>query len=442
MDENFEIVIIGGGPAGSCAAAILAEAGRRVLPLEKEKFPRYHVGESLLPFTFEPLRRLGMIPKLKASHFVKKYSACFVQPDGQRSQPFYFFNRYDRGTVAQTWQVLRSEFDQMLLDNARDQGADVREEMKVERLLMKENAVVGVEASDKSGRLYKIDARITLDCSGKEAFASNQRGWRMTDPELKKIAVWTYYQGSKRQSGIDEGETTVAYIPFKGWFWYIPQHNNRVSVGVVAEPKYLMRGGLKEPREIFHREVEQNKWIRDHLACGVQTGDYYVTGEYSRYSRYCAAEGLLLAGDAFAFLDPVFSSGVMLALKSGQMAADAIHEGIKAGDLSPARFESYGRTLREGIENMRNLIYAFYDSKFSFGELIRRHPEAADLVTDCLAGDVNRDFQQLWNWISEFVTLPPPTVYGEPLKNEAARQRGRSVRFSSNSRRAGIVRLK
>src|SRR6187402_1370122 len=338
MSETYDAILIGAGPAGSAASAILAEYGHRVLVLEKAKFPRYHIGESLIPFTFGPLERLGMIPRMKASHFVKKYSVTFVQPDGRRSQPFYFFNRYDRETVAQTWLVLRSEFDQMMLDNAREKGAEVREETIVNRLLYEGETVVGVEATDKDGRTYEVRAPITLDCSGKEAFTSNKLGWRMKDPYLNKIAVWTYYKGSKRGEGVDEGDTTVAYIPDKGWFWHIPQHDGMTSVGIVAEGKYLTRGGVKEPKEIFHREVEENLWIKDRLSVGQSTGDYYLISEYSRHSRHCAAPGLLLAGDALAFLDPVFSSGVMLALKSGTMAGDAIHEGFAKGDLSPAHF--------------------------------------------------------------------------------------------------------
>lgn len=418
MSNDYDAILIGGGPGGSCASAILAEYGHRVLVIEREKFPRYHIGESLIPFTFGPLERLGMIPKMRQSDFVKKYSVTFVQPDGRRSQPFYFFDRYDRETVAQTWQVLRSEFDQMLLDNAREKGAEAREETVVNHLLMEGNQVVGVQATDKSGRTYEVRAPITLDCTGKEAFASNRLGWRMRDPYLNKIAVWTYYKGSRREADIDEGATTVAYVPEKGWFWHIPQHNDMVSVGVVAEGKYLTRGGVKQPREIFHREVEENQWIKEHLASGESTGEYFITSEYSRHSRYCAAPGLLLVGDAFAFLDPVFSSGVMLALKSGQTAAETIHAGLLANDLSPARFTEYGVTMRQGVENMRKLVYAFYDPKFSFREVIRRHPEAAGLITDCLSGDVNKDFSELWNWIREFVPLPQDLPYGNPLSEE------------------------
>lgn len=422
MAGNFDAIVIGGGPAGSCASAILAEYGHRVAVIEREKFPRYHIGESLIPFTYGPLERIGMIPKMKRSHFVKKYSVTFVQPDGRRSQPFYFFTRYDRETVAQTWQVLRSEFDQMLLENAREKGAEVREQSTVNRLLMEDGKVAGVEVTDRAAnRTYEVRAPITLDCTGKEAFTSNANGWRMRDPYLNKIAVWTYYKGSKREVDIDEGATTVAYVPDKGWFWHIPQHDDMVSVGVVAEGKYLTRGGVKEPREIFHREVEENQWIREHLAAGASTGEYFITSEYSRHSKHCAAPGLVLVGDAFAFLDPVFSSGVMLALKSGQLAGETVHEGLRSGDLSPARFAEYGEMMRQGVENMRKLVYAFYDPNFSFREVIRKHPEAGGLITDCLSGDVNKDFTVLWDWIREFVPLPDDLPYGEPLLGEASK---------------------
>jgi flavin-dependent dehydrogenase len=419
-EQTYDAIIIGGGPAGATAGAVLAEHGRRVLILEREKFPRYHIGESLIPFTFQPLERIGMIPRMKRSHFVKKFSVRFVQRDGASAQPFYFFTRYDRDTVAQSWQVLRSEFDVMMLDNAREKGAEVREQVTVTRLLTEGDAVVGVEARDAAGRTSEVRAPITLDCTGKEAFAANRHGWRMKDPYLNKIAVWTYYQGSKRGDGIDEGETTVAFVPEKGWFWHIPQHDDRVSVGVVAEGKYLTRDGVKDPQAIFEREIAQNLWIKDRLSTGRSTGEYWVTSEYSRHSRHCAAPGLVLAGDAFAFLDPVFSSGVMLALKSGVMVGDAIHEGLAAGDLSPARFAAYGAAMRTGVENMRKLVYAFYQPGFSFKQVIERHPEAAGDITDCLSGDVNKDFSRLWSQFREFVPLPDDLPYGEPLVPEPA----------------------
>src|SRR5882672_9206509 len=143
IEKSWDAIVIGGGPSGSSSAAILAEYGHRVLVLEREKFPRYHIGESLIPFTYQPLDRLGLIPKMKSSSFVKKYSVVFISPNGRASQPFYFYSRYDRESVAQTWQVLRSEFDQILLDNAREKGAQVIEEVTVKELLRENNRVVG-----------------------------------------------------------------------------------------------------------------------------------------------------------------------------------------------------------------------------------------------------------------------------------------------------------
>lgn len=409
-----DVVVIGGGPAGASAATMLAKVGRRVLVLEREKFPRYHIGESLIPFTYQPLERLGLIPKMRASAFQKKYSVMFVQPDGRATQPFYFYTRYDKDTVAQTWQVLRSEFDQMLLDHAREHGAEVREEVRVTELVHEAGRVVGVKAQATDGTETEHRAAITLDASGKESFAAVRQGWRVKDPYLNKVAVWTYYQGSKREPGIDEGQTTVAFVPDKGWFWHIPQHNDMVSVGVVAEGKYLTRGGVKDPRAIFEREVTENRWIAEHLSHGRQVGPHYLTSEYTHHARHCGSAGLLLIGDAFCFLDPVFSSGVMLALKSGVMAAETVHEALSVGDVSPARFAGYGEAMRLGIENMRKLVYAFYNPEFSFRQVIERYPDAAADITDCLSGDVNKDLTRLWGWIREFVPLPDELPVGQP----------------------------
>lgn len=415
VEKNWDAIVIGGGPSGSSASAILAEHGHRVLVLEREKFPRYHIGESLIPFTYQPLERLGLIPLMKSSGFVKKYSVVFISRSGKASEPFYFFNRYDRNSVAQTWQVLRSEFDQILMDNARSKGATILEEITVKELLREGERVVGVRAQTKAGEVVEFRAPITLDCSGKEAFTSVRNGWRMKDPYLNKIAVWTYYKGSKREPGIDEGATTVAYVPEKGWFWHIPQHDDMVSVGVVAEGKYLTRDGVREPEQIFKREIEQNAWIKDHLSIGQSTGQYYLISEYSHHARHCGSEGLVLVGDAFAFLDPVFSSGLMLALKSGVMVGDEVHKALVQRDFSPARFSTYATYMRQGVENMRKLVYAFYNPDFSFKKVIDKYPEAAGEITDCLSGDVNKDFEPLWRKIREFVPLPENLPVGEPL---------------------------
>jgi flavin-dependent dehydrogenase len=295
----------------------------------------------------------------------------------------------------------------------------VREEVEVTELLKEGDRFAGVRAKDKAGNVTEYRAPITVDASGRQAIASVQQGWRKGDPKLNKVAVWTYYKGAKRDEGIDAGATTVAFVPDKGWFWYIPQHNDFISVGVVAEAKYLTRDGVKEPRAIFEREIKQNKWIEEHVACGTSTGEYRITGEYTFRSQYCAADGLVMVGDAFGFLDPVFSSGVMLALKSGVMAAETIHEALEEQDYSAAKFTGYGRVMSEGIENMRKLVYAFYDPNVSFRTLVNKYPDMHGLLTDCLSGDVNKDYSGLQRALGDWTTMPEDLPYGMPLPGRA-----------------------
>jgi len=412
--ETCEVVIVGGGPAGCAAACVLAEQGHKVVVLERESFPRYHIGESMIPFTYPPLERIGFIPKLKQSHFTKKFSVQFVAPSGKASQPFYFFNRYDRETVAQSWQVLRSEFDLMLKEHAEAKGVDFRERHEVSALLKDGERYVGARVRSAAGEEFELRAPLTIDATGRDALAATTNLWRRGDPKLNKVAVWTYYRGSKRDEGIDEGQTTVAFIPNKGWFWHIPQHNDMVSVGVVSDAKYLTRDGVKDPKAILEREIPNNQWIADRLADGTCTGEYWITNEYTFRSEYSAADGLVLVGDAYGFLDPVFSSGLMLALKSGVAAADAAHEALVAADYGAHRFAGYSAVMREGIENMRKLVYAFYDPAVSFRMVTDKSPELAGDLTDCLSGDVNRDFTRLFAAFSEFTPVPEPLPYGAP----------------------------
>ncbi len=418
--NTYDTIVVGAGPAGSTTAALLAEKGRRVLVLEKGRFPRYHVGESLMPYCYFTLERLGLIEKMRQHQFVNKHSVQFVNPDGKQSRPFYFFQHYDHPS-AQTWQVERAVFDQMILDRARENGAEVREGIKVKNVIRdgETGAVTGVLAEDEEGTTSEIFAPITVDATGRDCLVAAKSGWRKRDPQLKKIAIWTYFKGAKRDPGLDAGSTTVAYLPGKGWFWYIPLQGDIVSVGVVAERDYLFRDG-NDPASIMERESHENKWIEEHLAPGEQFGEYWTTGEYSYRSEYCADDGAVLVGDAFAFLDPVFSSGVFLALKSGAMAADVIDESLTAGDFSASRFDGYGAKLCDGIEAMRKIVYAFYDENFSFADVIRKYPHLRADLTDCLIGDVDKDLGELFEAVEEFAQIPAELGHGRGGKPAAA----------------------
>ncbi len=418
-ENQYDVVVVGGGPAGSASSTVLAMHGHKVLLLEKEKFPRYHIGESLLPFAYFPLQRIGMIEKLSKSHFPRKYAVQFAAQDGRISAPFYF-HKHLQHEAAVTWQVVRGEFDQMLLENAREKGVEVREETKATGILRRPGVdgargrVVGVTAAGKDGREYEVQAKMTIDASGRDIFTLSKTNGRKWDPVLNKMAVWTYYRGALRDPGIDAGSTTVAMVPQRGWFWYIPLPDDVVSVGVVAGKEYL----FEQPRDladIFHGEVEKNLWIKQHLAQGQQFGKYHTTREYSYRGEYSAEDGLVLVGDAFAFLDPVFSSGVYLALRSGELAADTVHEALLAGDAAATRFVPYAERMCREIESMRKLVYVFYHQSFSFGKLIRANPQIRGDLTDCLIGNLDKDFQQLFQAVEEQAAIPEPLPHGRPL---------------------------
>ena len=211
--KNYDAIVVGGGPAGSTTAALLAEKGHDVVVVEKEKFPRYHVGESLMPFCYFPLERLGLVNRLMKSANPRKYCVQFVRQDGYLSQPFYFFQHFDHPSST-TWQVWRSEFDKMILDKARSNGASVMEETKAKKLIKSDNnRVEGVKVVSKEFGELELKAPIVVDASGRDCFAAHKENWMVRDPELKKVALWTYYKGAKRDPGLDEGATTVAYLP-------------------------------------------------------------------------------------------------------------------------------------------------------------------------------------------------------------------------------------
>lgn len=407
MNEQYDVIVIGGGPSGSTVSALLAEYGHKVLLVEREAFPRYHIGESLIPYTWFTLNRLGVVEWLRKSACPKKYSVQFVSITGKVSQPFYFFQTI-KHECSQTWQVWRGEFDSMLLDNARKKGVEVRQGWTVRELLMEGTRAVGVRADVTDGQKnIELRAKVVVDATGRDSLLSRKFQWKDKDPDLNKIAVWSYYEGAKRDPGLDEGATTVAYVPQKGWFWYIPMHSNIVSVGVVGEPGYLYRD-TRDADEIYHREVQACAWIRDHVSVGRQCEPVRVTGEYSYHSRRIGGDGFCLVGDAFAFLDPLFSTGVFLALKSGELAADAIHAGLDAGTpLTAAHFDRYYATQRQAVTSFRALVRAFYDLSFSFREFLQVYPHLHSKIVDTLVGNVFTDLQPLFTALEAYKKRVP-----------------------------------
>jgi flavin-dependent dehydrogenase len=383
-----EVVVIGGGPAGTTTATLLAQQGYRVELFERERFPRFHIGESLIPETYWVLDRLKMLPKMQASPFVKKYSVQFVGQRGRLSEPFYF-DEHKPHESSQTWQVVRSEFDQMMLDNAREQGVVAHEGARVLDVLFEGERAVGIKVKLEDEAERTVRAQVVVDASGQSSLIMGKLQLREWDQELKKAALWTYWEGAERGPGKDAGATIVMQtVGKKGWFWYIPLHNDIVSVGVVADHDYLFKSReTKDHETIYFEEVARCPGLQPRLKEAKRVAPFRAAKEYSYRSRQAAGDGWVLVGDAFGFLDPLYSSGVLLALKSGQLAADTIAEGLANGDTSAGQLRKWEPPFRQGMDRMRRLVCEYYDG-LSFGRFIRDNPEMKGWVTDLLIGDL------------------------------------------------------
>ena len=382
---DVDVVVIGGGPAGSTVSTLLAQQGVKVELFERERFPRFHIGESLIPETYWVLKRLNMLPKLQQSRFVKKFSVQFVNAQGKESAPFYFWDNKPH-ECSQTWQVVRSEFDQMLLENARAHGVAAHEGVRVMDVIFENGRAVGVKLKDR-----EVRAKVVVDASGQNGLIANRLGLRVWDPILNKGAIWSYFEGAYRDSGRDEGATMVLQTPDrKGWFWYIPQHDDIVSVGVVGPFDYLFKGRGKDFEKIFDEEVERTPAVKKRIEGATRVTGFFATKDYSYRTTKASGDGWVLVGDAWGFLDPLYSSGVLLALKSGELAADAIVAGLKSGDTSGAQLGAWSADFNAGVDRMRRLVCEYY-AGFSFGKFVHKHPDLRGTITDLLIGDLFED---------------------------------------------------
>lgn len=402
-NNDYDVIVIGGGPGGSTVSTLIAQQGYKVALFERDHFPRFHIGESLIPQTYHVLKRLDMLPKMQASHFTKKYSVQFVTQFGKISEPFYFED-HRPVEASQTWQVRRSEFDHMMLNNAKEHGVQVFEGARVGQILFEGTRAVGVKVQKEGeSQPSEVRAKVVVDASGQQSMIIDKFGLRDWDPMLRKGALWTYWKGAYRDEGKDAGATLVLQTKDKlGWFWYIPLHDDIVSVGVVADHDYLFKDrGTTDFETIYFQEVERCVGLQPRLAKATRCDIFRAQKEYSYRSKQAAGDGWCLVGDAFGFLDPLYSSGVLLALTSGSMAADAICAALAKGDTSEQQLRAWEKAFVDGMERMRKLVCVFYEG-FSFGRFVRRHPDLKDLVTDVLIGDLFKDdIDQLWPLIDE-----------------------------------------
>ncbi|MBL8864569.1 MAG: tryptophan 7-halogenase, partial [Planctomycetia bacterium] len=275
IESSTDVAVVGGGPAGSTVSTLLAQRGVKVRLFERDRFPRFHIGESLIPETYWVFKKLNMLEKMKKSAFIKKYSVQFVNAAGKMSAPFYFHDNKDH-ECSQTWQVIRSEFDTMMLDNAREHGVQVHQPARVLETLFEGERAVGVRVKHEDGGEEIVRAKVVVDASGQSTMLQNKFKLRLWDPVLNKGAVWTYWKGAYRDTGRDEGATVVIQTPNKqGWWWYIPQHDETVSIGVVAPFDYLFKGrGTHE--QIFNEEMAQCPEVQKRLSSGERATGFFA----------------------------------------------------------------------------------------------------------------------------------------------------------------------
>jgi flavin-dependent dehydrogenase len=449
--SNYDVIVMGGGPAGSSIASILAREGRSVILFEKEEFPRHHIGESLMTDTYWTFQRMGILDKLKQSPFVRKYSVQFANSAGRESRPFYFFEA-NHHESAVTWQVTRSEFDKFLLEHAQEQGAIINQGVPVKRVLFDADRAVGVEVNSKDGSLQRFNANVIVDATGQQAILSNKFGWRVRDPKLKKAVLYSYFKGARREPDLNGGATLVLRTEpgSGGWFWYIPLENDITSVGIVADPDYLYKGRGKDFARIFEEEIEKCESCRRRVAGATRVDKIYSILDYSYRSKQCAGAGFILIGDAYGFLDPIYSSGVLLAMKMAELAADAIHDAFASEDFSAARLGQFQPKLDRGIESMRKLVYAFYDEDFSFSKFLQKYPDQRVNIINLLIGDVFRSgVDDVYGPLSEFAEIPPPLYEQLPASEvsgngsrEAARDEVLSAQYQYYDDRAATQKSK
>src|SRR6478672_4882415 len=411
MNNNtYDVIVMGGGPAGSSVAGILAREGRQVILFEKEIFPRHHIGESLMTDTYWTFRRMGLLEKLRDSPFVRKYSVQFANAAGKESRPFYFFEAVHHESAV-TWQVTRAKFDELLINHAAEQGAVVHQGVLVKQVLFEGDRAVGVEVQMPDGSLEQFFAKVIVDATGQMAMLSNKFRWRVRDPKLKKAVLYSYWKGGHREPDLNGGATLVLRTEHGsgGWFWYIPLEDDITSVGIVADPDYLLKGRGQDLAKIYQEEIDRCEPVRKRVAGSERVDKIYSILDYSYRSKHNSGNGFIIIGDAYGFLDPIYSSGVLLALKMAELAADRIHDAFNNNDFSGARLGQSQAQLDKGIESMRKLVYAFYNEGFSFSQFLQKYPDQRVNIITLLMGNVFKEgVDEIYEPMADFAIIPPP----------------------------------
>jgi flavin-dependent dehydrogenase len=364
MSFDCEVIVVGGGPAGSAAAAWLARAGHRVILFERDQFPRFHIGESLLASVNDVIAAIGADDLIRQAGFPQKWGATFMTGDGG-TQRYADFGVAPGVRAPQTWQVPRATFDHLLLGHAAASGVDVHQRHRVLDVAFDDSGVTAtVQPLDGDDGPRTVRAKAIVDASGRGSLLSRKFGLRIDEPRLANLAVFSHYSGVPRPEGRRAGDIRIVAREDLGWFWMIPISDELMSVGVVL-PRSAARAlqGI-EPATLLDRTIAETPAVAHLLASARREWPVRVEKDFSFGSRAYAGDRWVLAGDAGSFLDPVFSTGVAIALESGLEAAQAMADGLAAGDVSVRRFRRFARRQRGRYRSFRRFVLGFYTAEF------------------------------------------------------------------------------
>jgi len=357
--EAFDVVVVGGGPGGSSTSTFLADGGLRVALFERERFPRFHVGESLMPATMLLLEELGAKAAVEERGFQLKYGASFIDEENNAAtQTFYFL-------PGQPWpnysyQVPRAEFDTVLLEHATKRGVTVFQPATVEGTEFDAGGVT-LTVSGENGR-FSVRAKMLVDASGRDALLATRYGRRTRIPNLGKVALFAHYKGAARRSGLEEGNIRV-YVFREGWFWWIPLAGDVTSVGAVCHAR-TVKQWTGEPDGLLDAMIARSRGVSENLAGAVRITPVHRVANFSYHNSPVVGDRFVAVGDAIAFVDPIFSGGVYIALRTGQLAAAAILQAFRAGDFSARRFAAYERRVHAGLAPLFKFIHKYYEPSF------------------------------------------------------------------------------